>query len=211
MKYFSNFPKLINSDGLGTATLATNLLARVNIVPNLVNNPSLYYTYAVQDGDTPEIIATKYYNNPYRYWIFLYGNNIIDPQWDLPLSQRNFQSFLNDKYKAAANANSQTVIAYTQSTIKLYEKLVLTYDSQSNITTTNVFIVDQETYANLPVNLITTKYFPSGSYTRVTQSRQTKTIYDYELETNEMKRETKIINENYADDMEDKLKSLLMT
>jgi hypothetical protein len=211
MKYFSNFPKLINSDGAGTATLATNLLARVNIVPNLLDNPLLYYTYAMQDGDTPEIIATKYYNNPYRYWIFLYGNEVIDPQWDLPLSQRNFQSFLDDKYKAAANSNNQTVIAYTQSTIKYYEKLVLTYDSNSNITTTNAFIVDQETYANLPVNLITTRYFPSGSYTKVTQSRQTKTIYDYELESNEAKRETRIINETYADDMEDKLKSLLAT
>ncbi len=76
MRYFSNFPKLITSDGKGNVNLSTNLLARVNLVPNLLNNPSLFYKYNLQDGDTPEIIASKYYDNPYRYWIFLYGNNI---------------------------------------------------------------------------------------------------------------------------------------
>lgn len=209
MKYFSNFPKILMSDGKGTSTIATNLLVRANIIPELVKNSALFYSYPMQDGDTPEIIATKYYNNPYRYWIFLYGNNIIDPQWDLALSSKNFTAYLQDKYYESANANNQSVIAYTQSTIKFYQKVTITYDSVSDVTTTNVFNVDQETYANLPVNLVTTKTFSSGNYVRVTQTCQTKSIYDYETEVNESKRETQIINKSFTDEIEERLKSLM--
>ena len=207
MRYFSNFPKNIITSGDGNFTLATNLLARVNLIPTLINNPSLFYTYSMQDGDTPEIIATKYYDNPYRYWIFLYGNNIMDPQWDLPMSSNIFGVYLEDKYKV--QANTQTVLAYTQSTVKYYMKVVETYDSETNTTTKNEYNVDQDTYNNLPSNSIITKTFPDGSYVQITQTKYTVSIYDYEISLNEAKREVKVINKLYAGDMEEKLKSLM--
>jgi hypothetical protein len=211
MRYFSNFPKLITSDGKGNVNLSTNLLARVNLVPNLLNNPSLFYKYNLQDGDTPEIIASKYYDNPYRYWIFLYGNNIIDPQWDLALSDKNFEAYLQSKYYAAANSNNQTVIAYTKSTVKYYKKVVITLDSNTETETTLKYNVDAQTYANLPSNLVTTKSFNALTYVTVTETKETQNIYDYELEINENKREVNIVNRTYATSMEEKLKSLLST
>lgn len=211
MRYFSNFPKLITSDGRGNVNLSTNLLARVNLVPSLLKNPALYYKYTMQDGDTPEIIASKYYDNPYRYWIFLYGNNIMDPQWDLALSNLNFEAYLQSKYYADANSNNQSVIAYTKSTTKYYKKVVTTYDSGSQTETTMKYKVDAQTYANLPSNLVTTKYFNALSYVTVTETKETQNIYDYELETNEEKREVNIINSSYAGPMEERLKSLLST
>lgn len=209
MKYFSNFPKLITKDLNGNVTLGTNLLARVNFIPSLLNNPSLFYTYEYQDEDKPEIIANKYYSNPYRYWMFLYGNNIMDPQWDLPLSSRNFDVYLNDKYASEANTAHQTVLEYTQSTVKYYKKVVTTFDSISQTTTINEFNVDLETYNNLPVNLVTTKSFPSGSYVTVTQTKREQNIYDYELQTNEDKRELRVIDKKYAEGLEQKLQSLM--
>ncbi|NBP03705.1 MAG: hypothetical protein EBU90_27130, partial [Proteobacteria bacterium] len=207
MRYFSNFPKLITSDGKGNVNLSTNLLARVNLVPNLIKNPSLFYRYTMQDGDNPEIIASKYYDNPYRYWIFLYGNNIIDPQWDLALAYRDFEAYLDKKYYNSANANNQTAIAYTQSTTKYYKKIITTYDSVSDSTTISKFIVDANTYSNLPSNIVTTRYFSPQKYVTVTESKETQNIYDYELEENESKREVNIINNSYAISLEDRLKS----
>jgi hypothetical protein len=211
MRYFSNFPKLITSDGKGNVNLSTNLLTRVNLVPSLLNNPSLFYKYNLQDGDTPEIIASKYYDNPYRYWIFLYGNNIMDPQWDLALSNRNFDAYLENKYYASANSNNQTVIAYTKSTVKYYKKVVITLDSNTETETTLKYNVDAQTYANLPSNLVTTKYFNGSTFVTVTETKETQNIYDYELEVNENKREVNIVNRTYATSMEEKLKSLLST
>lgn len=211
MRYFSNFPKLITSDGKGNVNLSTNLLTRVNLVPSLLNNPSLFYKYNLQDGDTPEIIASKYYDNPYRYWIFLYGNNIMDPQWDLALSNKNFDAYLENKYYASANSNNQTVIAYTKSTVKYYKKVVITLDSNTETETTLKYNVDAQTYANLPSNLVTTKYFSGSTFVTVTETKETQNIYDYELEVNENKREVNIVNRTYATSMEEKLKSLLST
>jgi len=71
--------------------------------------------------------------------------------------------------------------------------------------------VDAQTYANLPVNLVTTKYFDEFSYVTVTETREAQDIYDYELQTNEAKREVNIVNRLYAGPMEERLKSLLST
>ena len=57
MKYFELFPKVITNDVNGTSLIATNLMARVNILPELQNNPLLFYAYDMQDGDKPDTIA----------------------------------------------------------------------------------------------------------------------------------------------------------
>jgi len=209
MKYFTNFPKLAVYDKNNNYTLATNLLVRVNIIPSLLKNPALFYTYDYQESDTPEIIATKYYDNPYRYWIFLYGNEIIDPQWDIPLSSKNFEGYLQSKYKTKAQANNQSVLEYTKSTVKYYQHTYSTYDSQTQTTTNISYNVDYDTYANLLSNSVTTKYFPTGEYTTVTEGKQELRIYDYELTENENKRNVKIVDKKYAGEMENKLKSLM--
>jgi hypothetical protein len=211
MRYFSFFPKLTTTDKTGNAVLSTNILTRVNVIPELLSNPSSYYTYEIQDGDTPETIAAKYYGNPYRYWIFMFGNGdkLLDPQWDMPLSYRLFDAYLKDKYASAANTASQTVLAYTQSTISRYFKVVTTVDSNSNQTTVNRYVVDYDTYITLPENVVTTKYFSDGNFVEVTTSRSTQTIFEYEQELNEEKRTVNIVDARYASELEEKLKSLL--
>jgi len=210
MKYFENFPKIITSEPNGNSNLSTNLMTRVNIVPKLLNNPALYYKYSLQDGDTPEIMSTKYYDSPDRYWIVLFGNDrIVDPQWDMGLSYINFNAYLNDKYGSAAKANNQTTLEYTQSTVKYYRKLLITTDSVSNETTTNAFNVDYDTYQTLPENLVSTNYFSDGSSVTTTISKDTISIYDYENDLNESSKQVNIIDKKYVMDMETKLKSTL--
>lgn len=209
MRYFENFPKIAITDQNNNTMLYTNIMARVNLIPSLLNNPSLYYQYDVQDGDRPDIIATKYYNNPYRYWIFLYGNNIFDPLWELPLSDYNFNVYLNDKYSANANAVGQTVLAYTQNTVYEYQKVIITYDSISQQQTIRYYNTDAATYANLPFDLVSTNYFSDGSYVSVTQTKQELSLYDYEIQQNEAKRTRNVVNKKYASNMEQTLKTLL--
>jgi hypothetical protein len=261
-------------------------MTRTNIIPKLLNNSALYYQYTMQDGDLPEMIANKYYDDPYRYWIFLYGNQTIDPQWDLGLSSENFKKYLIDKYTEASknpdtgiyfegNINGTTlsitnffsdgriiskgevitgegvaagttivdflagtgstgtyrinipqtilttttmyadVISWTKSTVKYYRKLVTTVDSLTNITTVNAFNVDEETYNNLPENLVTVKSFPpdpiSGIVSTVTTtiSKDTVSIYDYEDQLNDEKKQVNIINKKFVSDMESKIKNLI--
>lgn len=103
MKYFRAIPNIEVSNITGVNTLATNIMMRTELLPSLLDNPALFYQYDMQDGDTPETIAAKYYGDSYRYWLVMYGNQIFDPQWDIPLSNYNFDLYLNDKYANAAN------------------------------------------------------------------------------------------------------------
>ena len=209
MRYFENFPKIAITNSSNVTMLYTNIMARVNFIPSLLNNPALFYQYQLQDKDRPDVIANKYYNNPYRYWIFLYGNNIIDPFWDLPLDSNTFEIYLNDKYGAAANANNQSVIAYTQSTPYQYQKVVSSTDSTTLETTVRYFNIDQATYNSMPSNYENYGLFPDGSSVTISITKQIQTIFDYELSTNENKRNVNIVNSRYATQMEKALESLL--
>ena len=91
MLYFNTLPKVITPDQNGNYILMTNILTRATLIEELQNNPMLFYTYSIQEGDTPEIISEKYYGDPYKYWIVLYSNQIMDPIWNWPL---NYEQFL---------------------------------------------------------------------------------------------------------------------
>ena len=133
MKYFSNLPKIIKTDAKGNSIIMSNLLARASVIPSLMKNPAVFYQYDIQDGDTPEIIAHKYYGDSYRYWIVLFVNQIVDPQWDWPMNSTVFNNYIQDKYKEF-NPYSQ---------VHHYEKLVTKYDNNTQTTTVDKFVIDE--------------------------------------------------------------------
>lgn len=204
MKFFRSFPKIISNN-----EVLTNLLVRTDLLPSLLNNSSLFYKYEIQDGDNPEIMASKYYNDPYRYWLFLYSNNIMDPIWDLPLSTRNFDIYLESKYKDIATENDQTVLEYTQTNIKYYYKTITTIDSYSKTTSIDDYQIDYETYLVLPESQSFTITLDDGQTSTLITSKWQQNIYDHELQLNENKRSINVMNSKYTKDMENQLVSLL--
>lgn len=207
MKFFRSFPKILDNKG----NYVTNLLVRTDLIPELMNNESLFYQYDTQEGDTPEIIANKYYGDPYRYWLFLYGNNIMDPQWDLALSESNFNLYINSKYSAAANALNQSIIQYTQTTINGYYKTISSYDPVSQTTSTNDYQLDYATYLTIPQHQQLSTTLEDGSTVTTTITTYSQTIFDYEVSINENKRSVNILNERFAKDMENQLTTLLQS
>ena len=55
-------------------------------------------TYDVKEGETPEIIADKLYNDPQLHWIVLMVNNIVDRYHGWPMSGNQFLDYVNEKY-----------------------------------------------------------------------------------------------------------------
>jgi hypothetical protein len=172
-------------------------LARASIKPTLLDNPVIYYKYDIQDGDTPEIIAHKYYGDVYRYWIVLYVNQILDPQWGWPVTGNTFESYINDKYPS--------INVYD--TAHHYEKIITQVDSGTLITTTNTLVIDEYTYNNLPEST-TSVYFPSGTVT-ITTTKKIVSLYDYELNLNESKRNIKLLNSLYVNQLETEFSDLM--
>ena len=97
--YFENFP-IIPYDATGTSEYkaVTNILRRVGIRAKVKANTMLYDTYDVKNGETPESIAFKLYDDIELHWVILLINNITDRFHDWPMSESQFLQFVNDKY-----------------------------------------------------------------------------------------------------------------
>ena len=218
MRYFNSLPNLITTDNKGNLLALKNLLVRTALIPKLQQNPLLFYKYDLQEGDTPEIVANKYYGDSYRYWIVLFANQMIDPQWDWPMNTNVFNDYIVDKYQIAAaaslninvaNTTPQQTVAYTQSTILNYYKTISTTDLASgNITTVNLNVSPND-YANI-ISTTQTNTFPTSN-NQVTQTvtKYTETIYDYEVAQNESKRSIYLVNSAYVSQFETQLQSLM--
>jgi hypothetical protein len=86
-----------------------------------------FHPYVVQDGERPDTVATKVYGGPEFTWIVLVVNNILT-LFDWPLTEYEFNRYINSKYGSQAAA---TAITY-----------YLTVDGR---------YVDATTYALLPL------------------------------------------------------------
>ena len=98
-KYFRYFPKTIyNLDGSNSLDTVTNLTASFSFDKSLAENSVAYYQYTVPDGETPEIVANKFYGGSEKHWIILKMNNIFDVKTDWPIEQRVLNEVIRSKY-----------------------------------------------------------------------------------------------------------------
>ena len=100
--YFQRFP-LMAYDVKGTKNykLVTDILRRVKLRAGIKNGMFLFDNYDVKDGEKPEDIAFKWFGNSEYHWIILMTNNITDRYYEWPMTQPQFQEFLEDKYGLA--------------------------------------------------------------------------------------------------------------
>ena len=97
--YFDNFPTIpYDAEGNGKFKDVKNLLRRVGIRAKVKANTMLFDTYDVKNGETPESIAFKLYNDSELHWVVMLVNNITDRFHDWPMSEAQFLKFVNDKY-----------------------------------------------------------------------------------------------------------------
>lgn len=183
--YFKKLPKTSRSkliDGKESSIIATDILFRYKIKAAILNDASLFYPYRWQDQDRPDTVAERYYGSVNFFWVVFYSNNFFDLNFDFPMDQQRFDSYLIRKYQTEiSTANAMTLAEYRN--LPLSEKIVLAY-GYTNSTTKNFlvdeYVVDQETY-DLSV----------GSVRRI------QTIFDYEIESNEKKRNVQLLDNEY--------------
>tara|TARA_R110000868_G_scaffold288359_1_gene548642 strand:+ start:27 stop:659 length:633 start_codon:yes stop_codon:yes gene_type:complete len=208
MKYFNSLPFIANEDSVGDYYYLKNILIRTKLVSELSRNPMLFYKYSVQDSDTPESIAYKYYGDQYRYWLIFMANEIMDPQWDWPLTNQQFDFYIKNKYATAAGGENN-VLSYTLGTVHHYEKTITTYDSDTQTTSIKTVVVDQEQYNLIQTESTTKTFANTNSSVTYTIGKSAISIYDYENDLNESKREINLINKLYISDVESQYELLV--
>jgi hypothetical protein len=97
--YFDKFPTIpYDSQGDGEVKDVTNLLKRVKTRTKIIENTSVFDTYDIKDGETPEMLAHRLYDDINKHWIILMFNNITDRFHGWPMSQTQFDEYIKDKY-----------------------------------------------------------------------------------------------------------------
>ena len=166
--YFSNIPKILYQDrNTDTYKLVTNLLRRVKIRAKVKENAVLLDTYDVKDGETPEIIAHKYYGDSEYHWIVLLVNDITDVYHQWPMRYSQFLQFVNDKYSDPYGVHHYEIAQSsgdTTKTIEVYNNSALytgDTDFYSNATTiTNIEYEENLQNDRRKIRLLDPRYVP---------------------------------------------------
>jgi hypothetical protein len=220
MKYFSNFPSISYSldDNDLEFKLIKNPLTRVRFVREILQNVKIFYEYDFSDSDSPEIIAHKLYEDPNRYWMVMFSNDLIDPYYDVPLKDADLDSLLAHKYGSVANAQSQ---------IHHYERRTNIVTNKDGNISENEYVTELQQYSydfdtgSVIENTLPTISNPVSISSESTEVANdgitiTKTVkdyaisnYDYELNLNEGKRKIKLVRSELVSEIETQFKSLL--
>ena len=98
--YFKNMPNIVYPLGdVEDQVVIKDIFRRVASRNKLINNFELE-KYTIQDGDTPENIAYRYYGNTQYFWVILLVNDIIDPREDWPKTGVELSDYTALKYGA---------------------------------------------------------------------------------------------------------------
>lgn len=111
--YFGRYIKLAYKlPGDTEAVLSTNIMERVRVLNENLDKVFHYYDYVVKDGETPEMLAERFYDDPEAHWLILLTNNIVNPYEEWVREQSVFDKYLEDKYGSIAYAQDNILKYY---------------------------------------------------------------------------------------------------
>ena len=180
--YFRNIPK-VGYDIYGTEPNkylnVTNIMKRISFKPSVIEDISDYYPYRVNDGERPDTISYQKYGTVAYAYLIMLVNDIYDPLFDWPLTSQQFEKYLTSKYGSVSTAMGTTKYYY-----QIVRAEVARTGTSERVPAVK-FIVDQTAYDALDEG-----------------DRSTQTQYEWEDELNDNKRDIKLINAAFIQDID---------
>ena len=215
-QYFDKFPTTpyninYNSDKTNSFDMPVNIMVRVGVLINTLDQVFHYYDYSIKEGETPEILADKFYGDSEAHWLILLTNNIVDPQYGWVLHYDAFNKYITDKYGSIATAKT---------TIHHWELVRKIQDLATELTTYNRSEITQREYDALstgedPVPVVEqfgyeTKTVGSNVVRIFPEYVTTIDSYDWEVEQNEARRDIKLIKREYYGQIKNEFDKIMM-
>lgn len=95
--YFENYKK-INYTADSYTKSVTNILTTVLPVHSYIENVYIFENYTLNQGERPEDVSYKLYDNAGYYWTLLVINNIVDPFFDWYMSDGEVEELTKKEY-----------------------------------------------------------------------------------------------------------------
>lgn len=162
--------------------VAKNFFRRYQVNPDVFSYSVYFKKYSVEQGERLDTIAEKAYGSPFYDWVIVITNNIINPAFAFPLSPNELRKVLEKTYD---NPYGEIKHYKTYEIKNKAGDLVLKKD----------LVVDQ-TFYNTPF-----KFWNGSEVEQIPGSQACRpvTVFEYEEEENEKKREIFILKPRYLD------------
>lgn len=99
--YFKGFPSIyyiFDVKGQEVAKIVKDITKNVRLRKQILSNITVYDTYDMQEGETPEIVAAKIYGAAEYHWVIMLANDRYDYKNDFPMDQYSLNDYITDKY-----------------------------------------------------------------------------------------------------------------
>jgi hypothetical protein len=107
--YFEKFPVVPYSmKGDNVEQVVTNIMLRVKVLEKLKNRVELYQPHSIEDGETPNVLAHKFYGDSYWFWVIMLYNNRYLLWRDWPMTYAEFNSWIIKTYGDVRTAYQTT-------------------------------------------------------------------------------------------------------
>tara|TARA_B100000575_G_scaffold275402_1_gene259971 strand:- start:385 stop:1014 length:630 start_codon:yes stop_codon:yes gene_type:complete len=78
---------------------AKNFFRRYKLNEDVFSYAVFFSRYAIVDGERPDILAEKAYGNPFFDWVILLTNNMVNAQYDWPMTNSQATKVLESEYE----------------------------------------------------------------------------------------------------------------
>jgi hypothetical protein len=212
-KFFNKFPKVFYGQGdSNSVDIVTNLTARYAIEQSLKKNSATYFKHFISEGETPEILAHKFYGSSEAHWIILLMNDIIDPQFDWPMTYDVLGRFIQNKYAGPEYADTANTsvsgITWANSNFKEYYKVQRTTNISGEQKDVYITITEDAYNGFSRINAYNITLSDGSVITREI-FRDAKTYYDYEMDENEKRRDILILKKEFISGLQIQLEEFL--
>ena len=95
--------------------VAKNFFRRYKINDDIFSYAVFFSKYAIVDGERPDSLALKAYGDPFYDWVILLTNNMVNAQYDWPMTNYEISKVLESEYDDAYNEihHYETCLLYT--------------------------------------------------------------------------------------------------
>lgn len=190
--YFKNFPKIyynFNIRGTDTLLVVKDITLNLRVVKEVLSNIYMYDEYYIKDGETPEIIAEKFYGDPTLHWVIMLVNERFDYVNDFPKSELTLEQYVEEKYKDPNPPNIIPTTGYEYGR-NGHHKLF----GRWHYVTADGVVSDLPDGVELKDSILTAV-----------------SNYDYETKINEQKRNIKLISKDYINVFIDNIQDAFKT
>jgi len=123
MAFFNKFPKAeYDFNRQGVVNNVVDIFRQVRPLQNYVDTFSSYRYYEIQDGERPDIVSKRLYDNPDYYWTFFIINDFLhDGLSSWPMSSQDLDDYIKSEYSGYALETRPNVKYDTDGGIEEFE------------------------------------------------------------------------------------------